>query len=81
MEDMKKFMEEHYKGEDVDSCQLVIDAKKEVFDDVDKYLDAIDKQIPWHLILSHGGKGIDVKPSYDDIKKKHLGDKMVKEGT
>jgi len=70
MENLKEFMKENYKDNDIDKCQLVIDAKKEVFDDIDKYLAEVDKQIPWHLLVSRGIK-LNIKPDYNDIKKKH----------
>ena len=56
---MKDFMKLFYKENDINGMQLIKDAKKEVFDDIDNEL-----ELPW-----------DMKVIYNLLKKKHLGDK------
>jgi len=46
---MEKFMKENY-DLDIDTCQLVIDAKKEVFDDFDEKFKSADL-LDWYKEL------------------------------
>ena len=60
---------------------MVEQAKKEVFDDVQKYLNQASDRIPWQMLMAHGIKFEEPSPSWDKIKAKHLSDnsKKVKE--
>jgi hypothetical protein len=73
---LKGFMKENY--DELMNMRFVqdvrLEAKKEVINDVQEYLDEVDKQIPWQLILSHGCSLKNIKPSWNDIKKKHIGE-------
>ena len=50
---------------------LILKAKKEVFKDIDNYLDEVDTRIG-HLIVSHGIDLSDIHPNYKELKEVHL---------
>lgn len=63
---MEEFMKQHYET-DLDKMQLIRDAKKEVFDDVDKVRVTNDS-------FGEPAVFVETLTEYIEVKKKHLGE-------
>ena len=59
--------------------RIKIQAKKEVFDEIQVYLDNVNDKIPWGMIMAHGHSFEEPSPSWDELKKKHLGSANIEE--
>jgi hypothetical protein len=71
MGNMKRFMEDNYEDLDLDRTQLIKDAKKEVFDDVEDLFEShkCNPDDPCDC-----GETVIDHDDFDELKKKHLGD-------